>query len=174
VKVSIDAARPDDAAAIAELRNRVADDMTRQFGQGPWSAQGSKPQVLRQMRASRMLVARHEGEAIGTVRLAVPNSHAFDASAFTTVTSSLYVLGLAVSSEHRKRGVGRKLVEHAKQIARDRGAQALWLDVFDHPAGAGPFYQRCGFRVVGPAPSASLPLTFFEHSLVEGTNYFGM
>ena len=166
MNITIDAALPRDAAAIAVLRNRVAEDMTREFGAGPWSTRTSKPQVLTQMRASQMLVAREGGEIIGTVRLTTPNPHAFDASAFTPVTSALYVLGLAVASAYRKRGVGRRLMAAAKQAARDRRAQALWLDVYEHAAGAGPFYRRCGFQVVGPAPGGEPPLTFYEQSLL--------
>ena len=166
MNITIDPALPRDAADIASLRNRVADDMTRAFGPGPWSRHTSKPQVLTQMRASQMLAAREGRRIIGTVRLITPNPHAFDARAFTPVTSALYVLGLAVSSEHRKRGVGRRLMAAASQAARDRRAQALWLDVYEHAAGAGAFYPRCGFRAVGPAPGCEPPLTFYEQSLL--------
>src|ERR1041384_3639906 len=110
--------------------------MSRQFGTGHWSTPTSKAQVMKQMRASLMWVARRGGGIIGTVRLASV-SPAFDASAFTPVTRALYVLGLAVASECRKQGVGGKLVDAARHAALERGANALWLDAYGHAAGAG-------------------------------------
>jgi GNAT superfamily N-acetyltransferase len=166
VKLSIDSATPRDAAALVVLQNRVADGMTREFGAGPWSAHTSAPQVLKQMRASQVLVARQGGDIIGTVRLITPHTHAFDTRAFTPVDRALYVLGLAVSLEFRNLGVGRQLLAAARQSACDRAAQALWLDAYEHAAGAGPFYLRCGFRKVGPAPGGEVPLMFYES--VEG------
>ena len=162
---TLDSASPADASAIAALRNSVADDMTIRFGAGPWSVHTSQALVLKQMRASQMLVAREDGAIIGAVRLVTPHLHAFDASAFTPAESALYVLGLAVSPERRKRGVGRMLMEATERAAHERGAQALWLDAYEHAAGAGPFYERCGFRKVGPAPGADIPLVFFEKAL---------
>lgn len=164
--LTINGAQPGDAAEIAALRNRIADDMTVRYGEGPWSVHTSQPLVLKQMRASQMLVAKEGGEIVGNVRLVTPNLHAFDASAFTPAENPLYVLGLAVSSDCRKRGVGRMLMEAAERAGRERGAQALWLDTYEHAAGAGPFYERCGYRNVGPAPGAEIPLAFFEKSLL--------
>ncbi len=166
--ITIGRAIPDDAGAIAVLRTRVADGMTSEFGAGHWSASTSKLLVLRQMRASTMLVARCGHGIVGTVRLATV-SPAFDANAFgfTPASYALYVLGLAVASEWRRQAVGRMLMEAARTTARERGAEALWLDVYDHAAGAGPFYERCGFRRVGSAPGGEIPLTFYEFSLLD-------
>lgn len=163
--LTLDAATPTDAPDITALRNAVADDMAIRFGAGPWSVHTSLALVIKQMRASQMLVAREDGAIIGTVRLVTPHIHAFDASAFTPAENPLYVLGLAVSPERRKCGAGRMLMEAAERAARERGAQALWLDAYEHAAGAGSFYERCGFRKVGPAPGAEIPLAFFEKAL---------
>lgn len=158
----IDSAKPRDARAIAALRTEVAQGMTREFGEGHWSACPSKALVLRQLKASQVLVAREGAEIIGTVRLATANAALFDASAFTPVTGALYVLGLAVAPAQRERGIGRQLMDAAKNAARDRAVHALWLDAYDHAAGAGKFYERCGFRRVGPAAFKEVPLIYYE------------
>jgi predicted N-acetyltransferase YhbS len=162
----IDLARPDDARAIAALRASVAQDMTRRFGEGHWSAIPSKAEVLKQMRASQMLVARDSTHIVGTVRLATVNPHFVDPVGFTRVDSALYMLGLSVAPEYRKMGIGRRLVDAAKDAARARRAQALWLDAYDSEVGAGPFYLRCGFRRVGASGKARahgvMPLVYFE------------
>ena len=87
---------------------------------------------------------------------------AIDSSSFTPVAKPWYVLGLAVAPEWRGKGVGRALMDAAKQTARSRGAQALWLDAYQHEAGAGTFYMKCGFKKVGRTAFREVPLIYFE------------
>ena len=159
---SISVALMSEARALATLRSAVARDMTRQFGEGHWSACPSKAEVVRQLRASHVLVARQGAELMGTVRLVRALPWAIDSSSFTSVAKPWYVLGLAVAPQCRGRGVGRELMEAVKDTARSRGAQALWLDAYEHAAGAGPFYLKCGFRKVGRTAQGDVPLNFFE------------
>ncbi len=144
------------------LRTAVAQGMTRQFGFGHWSACPSKSEVLKQMRASHMLVARRNSRIIGTVRLATANPLAFDSEQFTPVRTALYVLGLAVASEWRRQGIGRELMDAAKEEVRARPAEALWLDAYDNDAGAGRFYLHCDFRRVGASTRRDLSLVYYE------------
>ena len=162
VTLRITRALPRDAQALADLRVAVARGMTRQHGQGHWSSCPSKAEVSRQLRASHVLVARQGARIVGTVRLATAIPLAIDSGAFTSVASALYVLGLAVAPECRHQGIGRALMEAAKDVARARPAQALWLDAYDSEVGAGPFYSRCGFRRVGPSNLKEVPLVFYE------------
>ena len=159
---SISAATPGDARALVALRCAVAEEMTRVFGEGHWSARPGRAEVVRQLRASHVLVARLGPRIVGTVRLVRPLLAAIDSSAFTPVEKPLYVLGLAVAPECRGRGIGRQLMDAAKDRALSSGAQALWLDAYDHEAGAGSFYVKCGFRNVGGATHRDLRLCYFE------------
>jgi N-acetylglutamate synthase-like GNAT family acetyltransferase len=70
--------------------------------------------------------------------------------------------GLFVEPERLRAGVGRRLVEDAKRIARERGATRV--DVVANPQ-AVAFYEAVGFIPVdeaqtrfGPAPRMSLPV----------------
>ena len=159
---SISIATKSDARALAALRSAVAQGMTQRFGKGHWSACPSKAEVVRQLRASHVLVARQGAEIIGTVRLVRVLPGVIDSSAFTPVEKALYVLGLAVAPECRGQGIGRQLMDAAKDTARSWGAQALWLDAYEHEAGAGPFYVKCGFRKVGGTKNGEVPLCFYE------------
>jgi ribosomal protein S18 acetylase RimI-like enzyme len=96
-----------------------------------------------------MLVARQGEEIVGTMRLIEANQGLFGFRHFTPANVAVYLIGLAVSPQSRGRGVGRQLVDFATQAARDWPADALWLDTYDHAAGAGGFYEKCGFRRVG-------------------------
>ena len=70
--------------------------------------------------------------------------------------------GLFVEPERMRAGVGRRLVEDAKRIARERGATRI--DVVANPQ-AVAFYEAVGFTTVGEArtrfgraPRMSLPV----------------
>ena len=160
--ISIDIATVRDAIHLAAMRAAIAREMTREYGEGGWSAIPGKATVLRQIRASRVYVARQANDIVGTVRLTSANSAAFDASAFTPVSSALYVLGLAVAPAARRLGVGRRLMDAAQAALPAWPADALWLDTYDGAAGAGPFYRRCGFREVGRTTLNGVPLIYFE------------
>jgi GNAT superfamily N-acetyltransferase len=162
LKTSISVATLRDARELIDLRTRVAHGMTEAFGAGHWSARPSWADVVRQLRASRVLVARRDAEIIGTVRLARALPWAFDSASFTAVETALYVLGLAVAPEARGHGVGGDLMEAAKAAARSWPADALWLDAYDHPAGAGAFYKECGFRAVGSGTRGDLTVIYYE------------
>ena len=43
--------------------------------------------------------------------------------------------------------------------------QTIRLDAYDAPAGAGPFYSRCGFREMGRVIYRKVPLVYFEQLL---------
>ena len=159
---AISRARRSDVPELVALRSAVAMQMTRDFGQGHWSQCPSHAEVVRQLRASHVLVARADSRIIGTVRLVRAMPWAIDSSAFTPVRQALYVLGLAVAPQYRGQGIGHQLMEAAKDAARDSGAQALWLDAYEHAAGAGPFYLKCGFSRVGRTRYRELPLIYFE------------
>jgi GNAT superfamily N-acetyltransferase len=62
----------------------------------------------------------------------------------------LHVSLLAVAPEARRQGVGRKLLEAAEALARERGCHGAWLDTYDHQ---GPdYYPRLGWAKFGEIP----------------------
>lgn len=160
--VSFSVATGEDVEALRALRIVVAEDMTAKFGLGGWSDIPSEALVRRQMRASRVLVARRDDRIVGTVRLATAQPALLPFNSFTPVSQAVYVFGLAVAPHTRKRGVGRTLMDMAKAALPDWPADALWLDAYDPPVGAGAFYERCGFRRAGRIDLGGVPLLFYE------------
>ncbi|HTK31836.1 MAG TPA: GNAT family N-acetyltransferase [Candidatus Saccharimonadaceae bacterium] len=154
-----------DAAAIADVRNAAAEWLTRAFGRGHWSLECTAAGVARGLTGSRVLVAREDGRVIGTLRLAAKKPWAIDARAFTSVERALYLLDMAVAPERQRSGVGRRLLEAADGAARAWPAASIRLDAYDAPAGAGPFYARCGYREIGRAVYRGVPLLYFERRL---------
>jgi GNAT superfamily N-acetyltransferase len=160
--VIIDDAGPDEARAIAAMQTRVADDLTRRYGRGHWSAAVTESSVLRAMGASRVLVARYGDALAGTLRLVTKKPWAIDPAYFRAVRRPLYLLSMAVAPELQRTGIGRELLAAAADVARSWPAEAIRLDAYDSPAGAGPFYAKCGYREVGRVTYRAVPLIYFE------------
>ena len=57
-----------------------------------------------------------------------------------------------IAPEWLRRGGGRRLVEHARRRALDRGHAALTVDVNEQNRDAVRFYEACGFVVIGRSP----------------------
>ena len=119
----------------------------------------TKTATLRAIKTSSVLVARREIEIIGTVRLEAKKPWAIDVRYFSRVPKAVYLHDLAVAPRAQGKGVGRLLVEQAKDVARAWPSNAIRLDVYDHPAGAGTFYAKCGFREVGKVTYRGVPLS---------------
>jgi GNAT superfamily N-acetyltransferase len=156
-----------DAAEIAALRNAAAEELTGRFGRGPWSSAASEKGVRFDLRTSTVWVVRSRGRIIATLRLATRKPWAIDASYFTPCLRPLYLTSMAVAPGRQRAGVGRRCLEQARRIARDWPADALRLDAYDAPAGAGEFYRKCGFREVGRTSYRGNPLVYFETPVPE-------
>lgn len=158
---TISLATADDAEAIASLRNAVADDLTSRHGRGWWSRQSTPKGVRSKQRISKVYVVRARRKIVATFRLASAKPWAIDPAYFTRVDRPLYLHAVAVVPTHQGRGVGSRL-EAAAMIARDWPANAIRVDAFDHTAGAGEFYRKCGFREASRVTYRSVPLAYFE------------
>ena len=154
-----------EAAAIAAYRTRAAVLLTEQHGIGHWSTPSSEKQVLRSLRNGRVLVARNGAGVIGSLTLVTKKPWAIDASYFTEVRRPLYLLDMAVDPRAQGRGVGRFLLDEAERVAREWPAQAIRLDAYDAPAGAGEFYAKCGYQERGRAVYRNVPLIYYERLL---------
>jgi GNAT superfamily N-acetyltransferase len=94
--------------------------------------------------------------------LATKKPWAIDVSYFTPVKRPLYLTGMAVSVAHQGQGLGRLAIEDACAFAAAWPADAIRLDSYDADAGAGAFYQKCGFRERGRVVYKGDPLIYFE------------
>lgn len=160
---AVTVAHEGDAAKLAALRNAVAVDLTRKFGQGHWSAEVTEPGEARSIKTSRVLVARDDDdEIVATLRLATKKPWAIDRAYFSDVARPLYLTDMAVAPRMQRRGIGRRLVREAAEVAATWPADAIRLDAYDAAAGAGQFYAKCGFREVGRVTFRGVPLIYFE------------
>jgi len=166
-RLAFAAAAEADVDEIVSLRLAAGEHLTATYGRGHWSSGLTARGVLLGIRTSRVLVARRGRKLVGTLRLATKKPWAIDTATFAPADRPLYLLDMAVAPEAQRQGVGRALLAHAAVVAREWPADAIRLDAYDAPAGAGGFYAACGYHEVGRATYRGVALLYYELLLGE-------
>lgn len=161
-KFSLTPATGHDVPALVALHNAAAEQITNQFGEGPWTGQTSEKGVRFAMRMAKVYVARLGPEIIGTLRLTTRKPWAIDTAYFTPVSKPLYLLAMVIAPEMQRRGLGARCLKAALKIARAWPADAIRLDAYDSPAGAGPFYAKSGWVTTGRKTYRGAKLIYYE------------
>ena len=137
-------ATPADAAALVELAREVgAEPEGWLIATTDWRGAGDERRFLRSIRRSpnaAVFVAEVPEGIVGRLSVARDphpgSSHVAD-------------LGLMVARSHRRRGIGRALLEQAVDWARGSGVLKLELHVFPHNLAAIALYESFGFEREG-------------------------
>ena len=151
-----------DVPAVLMLRTAVAEDLTRRHGRGHWSSVASARSVLRDVATSRVLLGFDADAPITTARLATKRPWAIDPHYFSACPRALYLTDMAVLPQWQGRGIGRRCLDYARTIASAWPANGIRLDAYDGPAGAGPFYAKCGYTERGRVTFRNTPLVYYE------------
>jgi ribosomal protein S18 acetylase RimI-like enzyme len=158
--VTIRRGEPKDAAVLADLAKTTfydtfaatndAGDMalhlTRAYGVPQQAAELGNPGIT-------TVLVEEGGAAIGYAQ--VRDDHTPDC---VTGPSPIELWRFYVHRDWHGRGVAQALMDRVKHEARQRGAQTLWLGVWERNDRARAFYVKCGFQDVG------------EHVFVFGTD----
>ncbi len=160
--ITVTQATPADAAALLHIHNEASRRLTADFGEGPWTSAATEKGVLFTMRRAMVYVARDGDAAVATFALSLRKPWAIDKKYFSAGRQPLYLTSMAVHPARQREGVGALCIGEARRIAKVWPADAIRLDAWDAPAGAGGFYSRCGFREVGRATYRLAPLIYFE------------
>ena len=149
-----------DAEELASLRNAIGADQALRFGvkSHNTTARG----ILSDMRHGQMLLARYKNQIAGSLVLVKKKPWAIDISYFTPAQSPLYVRSMNTAPALQHKGIGKSLLKAAIAEAKLRGCDAIRLDAFDAPHGAGGFYTKCGFTERGRRTYRASPLVYFE------------
>lgn len=152
-------------APLTALRVAAARVLAEQYGDGHWASEPSERAVRTSMRGARVLVVRRGARIVGTCRLSTRRPWAIDTTYFTPVDQPLYLTDMAVHPDYQRMGIGRALLDHARDVALawPKGpVDAIRLDAYDAPAGAGGFYASYGYRETGRATYRGTPLAYYE------------
>jgi RimJ/RimL family protein N-acetyltransferase len=133
-------AQPGDAAALVALAEAVgAEPEGWLISDSGWRSTLAERRYLRAVRRHRdaaVFVAETENGIVGRLSLArdphPASRHVAD-------------LGLMVAAGHRRRGIGRALLERAVEWAQATGVRKLELHVFPHNEPAIRLYEQFGF-----------------------------
>jgi GNAT superfamily N-acetyltransferase len=163
VRLTFEEARVHHAEDIAAVRGAAAEDLTRRFGHGHWSAIPTERHVVSSLRHARVLLGRStNGDLLGVLRLATKKPWAIDVKYFTACRRPIYLTDMAVLPHAQRQGVGRALLDEAWRVVCAWPADAVRLDAYDAPAGAGEFYRKCGFLECGRIVYRAVPLIYYE------------
>jgi GNAT superfamily N-acetyltransferase len=152
----------DDVAVIAALHNAAAGALTGRFGAGHWSILTTERGAALAQRHARVRLGRDGRRVLTVLRLATKKPWAINLTYFTPVQRPLYVTGMTVSVAAQGQGLGRRAIEDACAVAKAWPADAIRLDAYDATAGAGAFYERCGFTERGRVVYKGVPLVYYE------------
>lgn len=136
--LSVTPATRRDAYAVAEL----LDELDRFYGATevdpiPHRATEIEKALFWDPPAAHVLLARHDGKAVGLATY----SFLWPAAG---VTRSLYLKELYVATSHRRRGIGRHLMDQVRQVAGETGCSRVeWTADHDNPD-AQRFYEKLG------------------------------
>ena len=142
--ISIRAARAEDAATLVALAATVGREPGGWLlNTDGWRSVGEERRYLRALKRhpdAAVFVAEDDGAIVGRLSVA-RDPH--------TASRHVADLGLMVASSHRRRGIGRALLEQAVAWARDAGVRKLELHVFPWNEPALRLYEHFGFEREG-------------------------
>jgi GNAT superfamily N-acetyltransferase len=166
---SLRAAAAADVRTVQAILEAAAGQLTARFGIGHWSAVRSI-EALRDYAADRVLyLVRAEGLDLGTLRLTARKIGFYRNRWFADPRDAAgYLLDMAIDPAHQRTGIGRRSMALAEDLARGAGLKAIRLDAYGGPAGAGPFYQKCGYRLVHRGEFKGVALEYYEKLLTPG------
>jgi RimJ/RimL family protein N-acetyltransferase len=134
-------AEPSDAPALVALGRAVGVEPGGWLiTTSDWRSAGDERRYLKALRryphAAVYVAATPAGDVVARLSLARDNHPA---------SSHVADLGLMVAASHRRRGIGRALLDQAVAWAREHGVSKLELHVFPHNDAAIALYESFGF-----------------------------
>lgn len=137
-------ARPEDAATLVALGAAVGREPEAWLlNTDGWRSVGEERRYLRALKGhpdAAVFVADDDGVIVGRLSVA-RDPH--------TASRHVADLGLMIAASHRRRGIGRALLEQAVAWARDTGVRKLELHVFPWNEPALKLYEQFGFEREG-------------------------
>ena len=123
------------------MRWLAARGLSGQWGDQPWSTQPETRALVGQtLKNNTVWIAEHDGEVAGA--LAVGASPPYVPG---NPVPELYVALLISARRLSGHGVGARLLEHATEIAHERGAQMMRVDCWADSRDLIAFYEQQGF-----------------------------
>lgn len=138
--IQIRLATPADTEAIARLLSRsFSEYQPRYTAEGYTATVLTSQQVEARMTQGPIWVALENAACVGTVSVVLK-------------PEGLYIRGMAVDPSARGKGIGRKLLDCAKEYAVQNGCARLFLSTTPFLSRAIKLYERYGFQRTSSGP----------------------
>lgn len=158
-------AEPSDAPAVMDLLTLCMEDLLSR-GIHQWDhLYPDISFVEADVRAGSLHLVREDGRCIGCVSLDDEQPEAYAALPWNCATGRAMVIHrLAVHPERQGHGIGRMLMDHAENHARENGFSCIRLDTYTGNPRALAMYARRGYRQAGQVyfPRRVLPFDCME------------
>jgi GNAT superfamily N-acetyltransferase len=162
--IAVRAAGLADLADLVEMCPQTA-ELAAPAPRGPSLAQPSLATLVAEALDDpmcRIFIAHASGEAVGMAVAALAPA------APLTTAMIMQVSHVAVRPGHRRRGVGRSLLDAAAAFAEEVGAEHIVVSVFPLSREVNRFYAQLGFsplavRRVAPVPALRRRIASLEH-----------
>jgi ribosomal protein S18 acetylase RimI-like enzyme len=146
----------DDAATIASLGARL-------FVQayGPTHPEPERSRYLARAYSVEVIAEAIEGDGSSVfvvedqVGTPIAYAHMISTTEFPPGVEghrAFEIVRFYVDGAHQGQGVGAMLMKHCCDVARDAGADVIWLQTWSQASWAIGFYLRLGFRIAGKKP----------------------
>lgn len=143
--ITIRPATAADAAGIRRIYNVEVESHTSTFDLVPRSLEAQRAWLDERSGAFSAVVAELDGpDGAEVVGFAALSPYKERAAYRTTVEDSVYV-----SRDHAGLGIGRRLMEHLIEMARDSGFHSIVARIEASSAASRALHSACGFELVG-------------------------
>lgn len=106
------------------------------------------------VRENTLYVAKAGGKICGTIILNHQPATGYETAPWQytgAYTQIIVIHTLAVAPEFAGKGIGKRLIEFTGEHAKEKGIQAIRLDVFEKNLPAIRLYERCGYVLIATA-----------------------
>ncbi len=141
-----------DAAAAAAVTSAAYRPYIERIGREP-APMGADFDAL--IAAGDVWVATDQGRVVGVLVLRLQDT-------------ALLLESVAVDPAHQRRGIGRSLIDHAEQVARDAGLGAVDLYTNAHMTENLVLYPSLGYELIDRRREDGFDRVFFRKSLAPG------
>lgn len=143
--ITIDTLREADKEAVAELLVESYRQYESDFSTTVWQVYlESIKRSLNNPAIDRVLVAKSEGELLGTLQLFTNSEAAYQRQEIDIVDPIVRLL--AVSPDARGKGIAQALLKESASYAKDKGANFLYLHSGANMTQAIRLYEHLGFK----------------------------
>jgi GNAT superfamily N-acetyltransferase len=137
--------------------------LVARFGEGHWAVVLSLSGTRERAKLGELYLIEDSGLAVATFILNRRRPGWYHDSWFADPgAKSGYLTHLAVRPESQRQGIGRYALAEAERWCRTADLAALRFDAYQGPAGAGPFYAKCGYTLRHSNKFRGVELHYYE------------